>query len=96
MLGSTIQEDNCGGDWSNCKYRRITRMTSFIKGKLRETEEQMNINKYRVAANITEYYIILKLIYLRIIIPKFMMLRQLFQKDFLVRIIELLRFLCPN
>ncbi len=33
----------------------------------------MNIVKYRVAANITEYHILQ-----RIIIPKFMLIRQLF------------------
>ena len=38
----------------------------------------MNIDKYRVAANITEYHFISKLIFQRIIFPKFMMIRQLF------------------
>ncbi len=35
-------------------------------------------NRYWVAANITEYHIISRLIFLRIIIPKFMKIRQLF------------------
>ncbi len=37
----------------------------------------MNIDKYRSAANITEYHMISKLILQRIIIPKFMVIRQL-------------------
>ncbi len=47
-------------------------MTTFIKTKFKKSDDQMNIEKYRVAANITEYYIISKLIFLRLIIPKFM------------------------
>ena len=46
-------------------------MTSFIKSKFTKSDEQTNIDKYRVAANITEYHIMLKLIFLRIIIPNF-------------------------
>ena len=38
----------------------------------------MNIDKYRAAGNITEYHIISKLILQRIIIPEFIMIRQLF------------------
>ena len=53
-------------------------MTTFIKAKLKKSDDQMNIDKYGVAANITEYYIITKLIFQRIIIPKFMKIRQLF------------------
>ena len=33
-------------------------MTSFIKAKLKKLDDQTNIDKYSVAANITEYYII--------------------------------------
>ena len=44
------------------------------------------IDKYKVAANITEYFIISKLIFLRIIISKFMMLRQLFHVKIFVKI----------
>ena len=32
-------------------------MTTFIKAKLEKSDDQMNIDKYRVAANITEYQI---------------------------------------
>ena len=53
-------------------------MTTLITAKLKKTDDQTNIDKYRVAANITEYYIISKSIILRIIIPKFMMIRQSF------------------
>ena len=34
----------------------ITRMTTFIKAKLNKSDDQMNIDKFRVAANITEYH----------------------------------------
>ena len=40
----------------------ITRIT-FTKAKLKNSDDQTNIDKYRVAANITEYHIILKLIF---------------------------------
>ncbi len=54
-------------------------MTALIKAKLEKSDDQTNIDKYRAAANITEYHIISKLIFLRIIISKSM--------------IELIRFL---
>ena len=34
----------------------ITRMTTFIKTKFKKSDDQTNIDKYRLAANITEYY----------------------------------------
>ena len=40
----------------------ITRIT-FTKAKLKNSDDQTNIDRYRVAANITEYHIILKLIF---------------------------------
>ncbi len=55
-----------------------TRMKTIFKTKLKKSDDQTNIDKYRVAANITEYYIISKLIYLRIIVPKFKIIKQLF------------------
>ena len=39
-----------------------TGMITFIKAKLRKSDDQTNIDKYRVAANITEYHLISKLI----------------------------------
>ena len=54
-------------------------MTTFIKAQLKKSNAQTNIDKLRVAANITESHIISKLIFLTITIPTFMMLRQLFQ-----------------
>ncbi len=33
-------------------------MRAFIKTKLKKSDDQTNIEKYRVAANITEYHII--------------------------------------
>ena len=33
-------------------------MTTLIKTKLKKSDDQTNIDKYRVAANITEYHII--------------------------------------
>ncbi len=44
-------------------------MTTFIKTKFKKSDDQMNIDKYRVAANIKEYQNNL---------PKFMEKRQLF------------------
>ncbi len=52
-------------------------MTTFIKTKLKKSDNQTNIDKYREAANITEYHIS-KLIFLRVSIPKFKNIRQLF------------------
>ena len=49
-----------------------------MKIKLKKSDRQKNIEKYRVAANITEYHVMSKLIFLRIIIPKFIKIRQLF------------------
>ena len=42
-------------------------MTVFIKMKYRILDDQTNIDKYSLAANITEYHIISKLILQRII-----------------------------
>ena len=53
-------------------------MTKFIKTKFKISDDQTNIDKNRLAAIITEYHIISKLISQRIIIPEFMMIRQLF------------------
>ena len=52
-------------------------MTTFIK-KFKKSNDQTNIDKFRVAANITEYHSISKLIFLRIINAKFMKIRQIF------------------
>ena len=54
-------------------------MTTFIKTKVNKSDDQTNKEKYRAAANITEYHIISKIIFRRIIIPKFMKKRQLFR-----------------
>ena len=45
-----------------------TKMTTFIKTKLNISDDQTNIDKYRLAANITKYHIISKLILQRIIL----------------------------
>ena len=45
-----------------------TRMTTFTKTKFKKSDDQTNIDKYRLAANITEEHIISKLILQRIII----------------------------
>ncbi len=50
-------------------------MATFIKTKFKISDD---IEKYRISANITEYHILSKLTLQRIIIPKFMMIRQLF------------------
>ena len=46
-------------------------MTTFIKTKFKISDGQTNIDKYRLAAKITEYHIISKLILQRIIITNF-------------------------
>ena len=38
-----------------------TRITTFIKTKFNKSDDQTNIDKYRVPANITEYHIILSI-----------------------------------
>ena len=53
-------------------------MTTFIKTKFKISDDQTNIDKYRVAANITDYHILSKKIFLRIIIAIFMNITQLF------------------
>ena len=53
-------------------------MITFIKVKIGNLNNQKNVDKYRAAANITEYHFISKIILLRIRIPKFIMIRQLF------------------
>ena len=35
-------------------------MSTFIKAKLKKSDDQTKIEKYRLAANITEYYIVSK------------------------------------
>ncbi len=52
-------------------YIFIKRMTTFTKKKFKISDDQMNIDKYRLIANITEYHIISKLILQRIIITSF-------------------------
>ncbi len=49
-------------------------MTTFIKAKLKKSE-------FRVAENKTEYNIITKLIFLRIIIPKIMMMKAIISRN---------------
>ena len=53
----------------------LTRMTTFIKTKFKKSDIQTNIDKNRVPA---EYHILSKLIFLRIIILKFMKKGQIF------------------
>ncbi len=50
-------------------------MIAFIKTKLKISDDQTNIDNYNLAADITEYHIILKLILQRIIIIKFVVQR---------------------
>ena len=35
-----------------------TRITTYIKAKIKKSDDQTDIEKYRVAANITEYIIL--------------------------------------
>ncbi len=57
---------------NNIVFVILTRMTTFMKTKFNKSDDQSNIDKYRAAANITIYHIISKLIFLRILILKFM------------------------
>ena len=66
-----------------------TRMTTFINEKIKKSDHQTNNEKYRVDADFTENHIIIKLIYLRIIILKFMMIRQLFHAIMYVKMSKL-------
>ena len=40
-------------------------MTTFIKKKFKKSDDQTNIEKYRVAVNINEYHIISKLFHMK-------------------------------
>ena len=53
-------------------------MTTFIKKKFKKSDDQTNFDKYRIPANIKEYHITSKLIFLGMIIPKFIKIKQLF------------------
>ena len=48
---------------------------TYFRPKFKKSDNQTNIDKCRVAANILEYHTKSKLISLRIIIPKFMKIR---------------------
>ena len=61
-------------------------MSTCIKTKFKKSNDKTNIEKYRVAANITKYHIISKLIFLRIIILKFMKIKQSNIEKFLKRL----------
>ena len=67
-------------------------MTTFIKAKLKKSDDQTNIDKYRVVANITEYHIISKSIFPTIIILKLMMKRQLLHIKMYVRMSQINMF----
>ena len=66
-----------------------TRMKTYINTKFKKSDNQTNIDKYRVVTNITEYHIISKLVvFRRIINSKFMMIRQLFHKKMYVEMLK--------
>ena len=68
-------------------------MTTFIKTKFnKKADDHTDIDKYRIPAIITEYHIISKLIFLRIVIPKFMKMRQLFHEKMFVKISKINMF----
>ena len=64
-------------------------MATFIKMKFKISDAQTNINKYRLAANITEYHILSKFIFLRIITQKFM-IKQLFHIKMYVKMSKIM------
>ena len=47
-----------------CKNVDKTRIKTFIKAKLKNSDDQMNIDKYRVAAELIEYHIKMHIIFL--------------------------------
>ena len=51
---------------------------NIYKTKFKKSDHQSNIDENRVAANITEWHMISKLVFLIINIPKFMNVRNLF------------------
>ena len=61
-----------------CVKSSNTFLTTFTKTKFKKSDDQTNIDKYRVAVDITEFHIISKFHILRINIPKFMKIGQLF------------------
>ena len=61
-------------------------MTTFIKTKFKKSDDQTNINKYRVAANITEYHTISKLLFLRNISSKKCMYEFKIKKTIITRL----------
>ncbi len=67
-------------------------MAIFIKTKFKKSNDKTNIDKYRVATNITEYHIISKLIFLRLITPKFMKKRRLFHVKMYVKMSKINMF----
>ena len=66
-----------------------TRVTTFINTKFKISDDQTNMMSIRLAANITEYHIISKLIYLRINIPKVTMVRQLYHEKNACKIVKI-------
>ncbi len=64
-------------DYIQTRIFCIKRKTAVKKVKFKKSDDQTNIEICRETANITEYHIISKLIFLRTIISKFMKIRQL-------------------
>ena len=62
---------------SNCN-QLINKNDNIHKKKFKKSDNQTNIDKYRVATNIAEYHLISTLIFRRIIFPKFIIIRRLF------------------
>ncbi len=58
-------------------------MTTVIKMNIKISEDQTNIDKYKLAANITVYHILSKVILQRIFITNFCGLVVMFEMDIL-------------
>ena len=82
---------------SNCN-QLINKNDNIHKKKFKKSDNQTNIDKYRVATNITEYHVISKLIFLRINIQILINFRQFLhaKKNQQVTVSELLPFLHCN
>ena len=58
---------------------QLAEITTFIKSSFKISDDQTNIDKYNLAANITEYHIISKLILQRIIIIQTFVVQESFE-----------------
>ena len=71
IISSIIKHSNSISSNFLSLFLKKTRRSTLIKTKFKISDDQTNIDKYRLAANITVYHILSKLILQRIIITLF-------------------------